>query len=193
MTLSNCGIAQVGRTRSVLAQADDKTERNRELAVKVFRDRRVSSARLRPPRLGFAHRCAAVLVDLHHEATGVLAREPPQAFRATEDDRVGVGPRLDREAFRDLLVKEGVESILPCAHRVDLARHLVGLVWPATQGAVKRGRRVLSLAGPALVCSIDDVQASKSFVVLRRERPEDELGSLETERDVESGETNSAT
>jgi len=43
------------------------------------------------------------------------------------------------------------------------------------------------------VCSIDDVQASKSFVVLRRERPEDELGSLETERDVESGETNSAT
>jgi len=31
------------------------------------------------------------------------------------------------------------------------------------------------------------------LVVLRRERPEDELGSLETERDVESGETNSAT
>src|SRR5215204_4716883 len=93
--------------------------------------RRRVRARLRPPRLGLTHRCAAVLVDLHHEATTVFAREPPQAFSATEDDRLGVGPPLDREAFRDLLVKEGVECVLPYAHRVDLARHLVCPVWPA--------------------------------------------------------------
>jgi hypothetical protein len=42
---------------------------------------------------------------------------------------VGVGPRLDREAFRELLVKEGVESVLACADWVDLARHVVCLVW----------------------------------------------------------------
>src|SRR3712207_8007814 len=49
-------------------------------------------SRLRTPRLGVAHRYAAVLVDLHHEPTGVVAaREPPQAFRAAEDDRVGIG------------------------------------------------------------------------------------------------------
>src|SRR3954470_10904693 len=90
----------------------------------------VSPARLRPPRLGFAHRHAAMLVDLHDEAAGVVAaREPPEALRATEDDRVGVGPRLDDEAFADLLVEEGVESVLPKAHRVDPARHLVCQVW----------------------------------------------------------------
>jgi hypothetical protein len=83
------------------------------------------AARLRAPRLRLAHRCAAVLVDLHYEATGVVAaREPPQAFRAAEDDRVGVGPGLDREAFGELFVKKGVESVLPFAHHVDLARHL---------------------------------------------------------------------
>jgi hypothetical protein len=76
---------------------------------------------LRPPRLSLAHRYAAVRVDLHHEAPGVVARGPAQAFPAAEDDRVGVGPRLDREAFGVLLVKEGVESVLPCAGRVDLA------------------------------------------------------------------------
>ena len=47
----------------------------------------------RPPRLGLAHRRAAVFVDLHHETTGVLAaREPPKAFRARDDDRVGSRP-----------------------------------------------------------------------------------------------------
>src|SRR3954451_19843676 len=90
-----------------------------------------SEARLGPPRLGFTHRCAAVLVDLHYEASGVPALEPPESFGATEDDRVGVRPPLDREAFSDLLVEKGVESVLPYAHRVDSAGHVVCLVWPA--------------------------------------------------------------
>ena len=109
----------------------------------------VASARLRPPGLGLAHRCATVLVDLHHEATRIVAaREPPQAFRATEDDRVGVGPRLDREALRELLVKEVVESLLPCADRVDLARHFVCLVWArqATEGPWGRRHRIAGQA-----------------------------------------------
>src|SRR5215213_499905 len=71
-------------------------------------ERRVARRRrLRPPRLRLTHRCAAVLVDLHHEATGVVAsHEPQQAFRAAEDDRVGIGPGLDREALGELLVEE---------------------------------------------------------------------------------------
>src|ERR687889_622116 len=86
----------------------------------------LETARSRPSRLGLTHCCAAVLVDLHHETTGVVAaREPPPAFRAAEDDCVGTGPGLDREAFCELLVEEGVESVLPCAHRIDLACHLV--------------------------------------------------------------------
>src|SRR5689334_9876392 len=86
--------------------------------------REVGWAGLRAPRLGLAHRYATVLVDLHHEATRVVAtRETSQAFRASEDDRVGVGARLDREALRALFLKEGVESVLPRANRVDLARH----------------------------------------------------------------------
>ena len=32
---------------------------------------------------------------------------------------------LDREAFGDLLVQEGVEPVLPFAHRIDIVRHLV--------------------------------------------------------------------
>jgi hypothetical protein len=85
------------------------------------------AARLSPSRLGVAHRYAAVLVDLHHEAPGAVAREPAQAFRPARDDRVGVGPRLDREAFGELLFKEDVESGLPCARRVDLARLAVSM------------------------------------------------------------------
>src|SRR5215213_4104619 len=87
-------------------------------------ERRVARRRrLRPPRLRLTHRCAAVLVDLHHEATGVVAsHEPPQAFRAAEDDRVGIGSGLDREALGELLVEEGFEVLLPPARRVDLAR-----------------------------------------------------------------------
>ena len=78
--------------------------------------------RSRAPWLGRAHCCVAVLVDLDHEATRVVAaREASQPSRATEDDCVGVGSGLDREAFGNLLVKKRVESVLPCSHRVDVA------------------------------------------------------------------------
>ena len=51
------------------------------------------------------------------------------------------GPRLDSEAFRELLVQEGVESVLPCALRVDLARHLAASMdAPAAQGREAGGR-----------------------------------------------------
>jgi hypothetical protein len=33
--------------------------------------------------------------------------------------------RVYGEAFGELLVEEGVETILPCAQRVDIAGHLV--------------------------------------------------------------------
>src|SRR5438552_591481 len=101
-------------------------------------------ARSRPPRFGWAHRCVAVLVDLDHEAARVgAAREAPQAFRAAKDDCVGVGPGLDPEAFGELLVKEGIEPVLPRARRVDVARHLIAvLTSQTTQG---RGARSMLL------------------------------------------------
>jgi len=40
-----------------------------------------------------------MLVDLHDEAAEVVAaRKPPRALRATEEDRVSLGTRLDDEA-----------------------------------------------------------------------------------------------
>jgi hypothetical protein len=101
----------------------------------VFKN--VASARLSPSGLGFAHRCATVLVDFHHEATRVVAaREPPQSFRATENDRVGVGARLDRESFRKLSspsFRVPIGSISPPIFAI--------LVWDHTppERAVRRG------------------------------------------------------
>lgn len=76
--------------------------------------------RLGAPRFCRAHRRVASLIDLDHEPARVTAaNEPSQAFGPAGDDRVGVGPGLDSKTLGNLLVKEGVERLLPSAHRVD--------------------------------------------------------------------------
>jgi hypothetical protein len=67
----------------------------------------------------------AVLVDLYDEAPRISAAcKPAHAFRAAEDDRVCIGPPLDREPFGKLFVKEGIEAVLARARRIDPAAHL---------------------------------------------------------------------
>jgi hypothetical protein len=83
-------------------------------------------SRLGASRLCWAHRCTAVFVDLNNEPSRVgAAREPAQTSRTTEDDCVRIGPGLDLETLSDLLVKEDVESLFSCPHRVDVAGHSV--------------------------------------------------------------------
>src|SRR3954453_19163656 len=66
----------------------------------------------RASRLRGPHRGSSVFVDLDHVASGVRStREPFEAFRAPEDDRVGVCAGLDCAALLDLLVEERVEAV----------------------------------------------------------------------------------
>jgi len=62
-------------------------------------------------RLCWTHRRLSIFVDFNHVASGVCtAREAFETFRASRDDRVGVGAGLDQITLIHLLVKERVET-----------------------------------------------------------------------------------
>jgi hypothetical protein len=72
-------------------------------------------------RLCRTHRRAAILVDFNHVPSGVrAARKALETFRASRDDRVGVGAGLDHVTLFDLLVEEGVEAAPAHAEGIDL-------------------------------------------------------------------------
>ena len=63
------------------------------------------------PRLCRTHRRASIFVDFNYVTSGVCAAsEAFETFRASRDDRVGVGAGLDHVTLFDLLVKERVET-----------------------------------------------------------------------------------
>jgi len=63
-------------------------------------------------RLCRTHRRASLFVDFNYVTSGVCAaREAFETFRASRDDRVGVGAGLDHVTLFDLLVKERVEGL----------------------------------------------------------------------------------
>ena len=72
-------------------------------------------------RLCRTHRRASILVDFNHVPSGVCAaRKALETFRASRDDRVGVGAGLDHVTLFDLLVEEGVEAAPARAEGIDL-------------------------------------------------------------------------
>src|SRR5579862_8874627 len=72
-------------------------------------------------RLCRAHRRASIFVDLDDEASGVCAAgEAAQTPRASRDDRVGAGARLDHVALCHLLLEERVETLPARAQGIDL-------------------------------------------------------------------------
>lgn len=63
-------------------------------------------------RLRRTHRRASIFVYFNYVTSGVCAaREAFETFRASRDDRVGVGAGLDHVTLFDLLVKERVEGL----------------------------------------------------------------------------------
>src|SRR6476661_881827 len=73
------------------------------------------------PRLRRTHRRASIFVDFNHVAFPVCAaREASETFRASRDDRVGVGAGLDHVTLFDLLVKERSEAVPARPQRIDL-------------------------------------------------------------------------
>src|SRR5579862_1783565 len=72
-------------------------------------------------RFCLTHRRESILVDLNHVPSGVsAARKAFETFRASPDDRVGIGAGLDQVTLFDLLVEEGVESVPARAEGIDL-------------------------------------------------------------------------
>ena len=72
-------------------------------------------------RLCGTHRCPSVFVDFNHAPSGVRAtREAFETFRASRDDRVGVGAGLDCVTLFNLLVKERVERVPARAQGIDV-------------------------------------------------------------------------
>ena len=74
-------------------------------------------------RLGRDHRHLAVLVDRHDVSVGAARPKPTQNRLLLDDDRVGIGMRLDFEALFKLGLQERVESVLPSTRRIDLSSH----------------------------------------------------------------------
>jgi hypothetical protein len=73
------------------------------------------------PRLCRTHCRGSIFVDFDYVASRVCAgREASEPFRASEDDRMGLGAGLDHVALFDLLVEERVEADPPRALRIDL-------------------------------------------------------------------------
>jgi hypothetical protein len=63
-------------------------------------------------RLCRTHRRASIFVYFSYVTSGVCAaRKAFETFRASRDDRVGVGAGLDHVTLFDLLVKERVEGL----------------------------------------------------------------------------------
>jgi hypothetical protein len=63
-------------------------------------------------RLCRTHRRASIFVYFNYVTSGVCAaREAFETFRASRDDRVGVGAGLDHVTLFELLVKERVEGL----------------------------------------------------------------------------------
>jgi hypothetical protein len=74
-----------------------------------------------PSRLCRTHRRGSIFVDFDHVPSRVCAaREASETFRASEDDRMGVGAGLDHVTLVDLLVEERVEADPSHALRIDL-------------------------------------------------------------------------
>jgi hypothetical protein len=72
-------------------------------------------------RLCGTHRCPSVFVDFNHAPSGVrAAREAFETFRASRDDRVGVGAGLDCVTLFNLLVKKRVERVPARAQGIDV-------------------------------------------------------------------------
>ena len=72
-------------------------------------------------RLCRTHRRASIFVDFNYVTSGVCAAsEAFETFRASRDDRVGVGAGLDHVTLFDLLVKERVETFPARAYGIDL-------------------------------------------------------------------------
>jgi hypothetical protein len=72
-------------------------------------------------RLCRTHRRASIFVDFNHVPSRVCAaRKAFETFRASRDDRVGVGSGLDHVTLFDLLVEEGVEAVPARAEGIDL-------------------------------------------------------------------------
>jgi hypothetical protein len=63
-------------------------------------------------RLCRTHRRASIFVDFNYVPSRVCAaRKAFKTFRASRDDRVGVGAGLEHVTLSDLLVKERVEGV----------------------------------------------------------------------------------
>ena len=74
-------------------------------------------------RLGRDHRHLAVVVDRHDVSVGAARSKPTQERLPRDDDRVGIGVRLDFEALPELGLQECVESRLSSTRGIDLSSH----------------------------------------------------------------------